>query len=358
MIHLSSLLATGVYKNELHKLLEYEMDCKFQLLDHSLDQSLGQNDVYQCVLCKKYKKAKDKLWCSVYYLDSNRFGELLSTITLQEINEYKPLSYTSSNILDSIFIQLLSFSGIDKTLNFKTLDQITHDCTTSRYRHLMNIEIEANAFYEIFTLICKRFPSLITETHLKNAYYYKNKQMVQILSEHFVAINPMEKCYICCSDYTNNLIYSTCSCNMMIHLDCLLMIINKMGPICKTCNCSFNAVSINVSYIAKKDTHIIFPSKNIYRQSISGQYIIIDDNDNIKKLTYAILYLQTDIVENILTNISNNDLKKFIHTADYMYTFSNSCTKLRFLSSNMSRHLYAKEYDAIELMLFRKILEF
>jgi len=311
------------------------MECILQIVDNDCNDA--KSDIYLCKnwKCNKYHKfyGKERLVYAIYYLEIDRVKELINESSKEELlnfHEIKTTNYQEFlNILEYIFLKIDSYY---KSTREPCFNLIKH--------------------------ICKIYPEFITNKLIKGRCYdfIKNMNVLQILRNNMIDNeNDDEQCIICFSSNKNLLINNTCSCKNKIHLDCLTNSIkhniNNDYDICKTCETTNNCV-IDEKY------RFLFPNKNIYRQPLLSNYVFIDENNKKEQLFFAIIYLQTKTVENILNNMTSDEFieyRKWLRDITGIHRIKNDKLVLADnLYSNLSKDKHKYEYDIINALLASK----
>jgi len=356
-----------MYSDEFKSFQEKFIDCQNNI-QHSIIEKkdiiieMINSNIYPCYnkkcnLC--VQPTDNKLIYAIHYLQDDIVQNILNNMTEQEIFNYKSnlcninnINFTY-NILDYIYNNLLSSTrSILYKNNIPNLDFITYSSFTNIYSNKFDVDM-CNKLLNIINCICTKCPKLITHKIINTIYKLRCLPILKILVNYYKIDDLCDKiCFICLSDYNDNLIKMTCNCNMFIHLECLIELINKNGSLCKTCNSDTHAV-------ISKINHIIFPKHNIYRQPLVNIYKIIDKNDKIESLRYAIIYLQIDEVKNILNNMTNEEYKYYKKNIDYyglhkINKISGNLELADTLFSNITRKQYPNDFKLIEDALYIK----
>ena len=164
-------------------------------------------------------------------------------------------------------------------------------------------------------------------------------------------------CFICFSSDTNELINNTCLCKNTVHIKCLVELVQTNGDRCQACGTE------NGSRVGLCGRRVSFPAAGIYRLPLINIYTVVEPSDRISRLEFAIMYLQTDVVESILKSFSLEDYRVFYEGADYATVYnkdlsSGALTLKSRMVSNYTRNKYPKQFDAIEQLLSRCHSEF
>ena len=146
---------------------------------------------------------------------------------------------------------------------------------------------------------------------IEHLTYRRCSKLVKLLSNYYNDENyNKDTCYICMADHDLNLLKMPCTCNMYIHLECLVELVNNNGKKCMTCHNSLGA-------IIDKKKRIHFPKLNIYKAPLVNQYLIIDKNNINKSLTYALIYLQIDKIKEILNDMTNEQFQYYKNNVSF-----------------------------------------
>lgn len=145
----------------------------------------------------------------------------------------------------------------------------------------------------------------------------------------------------------NPLINNTCYCKNKIHIKCLVKMVLRHSSQCKICNGS------NGSVIDPCGHRVSFPSKGIYKMALTDSYNIIEPNDKTSKLYYAILYLQTNIIRELLETFTPEEYKKYYENTDYdkihsRHDFTNALTLKPVILTNYSRQRFPQLFAEME----------
>ena len=210
----------------------------------------------------------------------------------------------------------------------------------------------------IITALFKKCPSIISEDILQ---YLCKKELRKILKLAILYFNDQEKnidedfCYICYSGHKYDLISSPCKCNMSIHIDCLLCVVEKMGDRCRTCNENIGSKYIASRYVGIRNTGkaIMIPRINLYKDPHTQDYVKYNDDD-FESLYLAIYYMQVKRVEELVSLLDREaffNLVVKLETKKVFLKFPKINDKL---DCNITRIIYPKEYASIESILESK----
>lgn len=152
-------------------------------------------------------------------------------------------------------------------------------------------------------------------------------------------IDNEDNCFICC-DKKYYLINSICHCKNQIHIECLIKQIKQTQK--KYCTVCFFQYNI---YLDLRN-RIILPFNNIYFIPLLTNNIIILEQDNyLENLKYALINRIDDKIIQILENINNSDYIKlkslifpFCHETSCNIIHKNENNILEFNGSAFASH--------------------
>jgi hypothetical protein len=315
------------------------------------------NGIYPCFFCNSFiKPIENKLLFEIYYLQLDNIKNILNNMTEEQILNYKKYLYnpnitTNENILDFILFELIGSSG---GISFPVcLKYISYMNITNYNKQNANFKIFIDKLIEIINFICNKCPKLITKKMIEHLTYRRCTKLVKILSNYYINDKfNKNTCYICMADHDVNLIKMPCTCNMYIHLECLVELVNNNGKKCMTCRNSLGVV-------IDKKKRIHFPKLNIYKAPLVNQYLIIDKDNIIESLRYAIIYLQIDKVKEILNNMTSEQFQFYKKNVRFggLHKLDKNNNKLKLadsLFSNFNRRSFPGLFNLIENELSKK----
>ena len=181
--------------------------------------------------------------------------------------------------------------------------------------------------YKIIEMISNNFSHMITYNYLVMATEFcatsKSNMLFDILytnyEKHMHVKNNLNNikndvCVECDKKY--QLYDTSCKCLKKIHLHCLVNKFYKEKNKCTKCDNSLCA------FIFKDK--ICFPTSHIYVNPTINRYEHI--TNIFVELNYALNFLQCNIVEKILNNMTNNDFEKYINDFANYYVTHNHIT--------------------------------
>ena len=209
---------------------------------------------------------------------------------------------------------------------------------------------------EIIELIASKFPQLITDKIISYADNKNASPLIKIYTQYY--INKTEdSCFICYSSHKSELLNMDrfChNCKLSIHLKCLIQSIKINGTKCTICKTEISVINYSEKFC--------FPDANIYPTPLMSSYTILkleseDEQKNINlQLHFAIAYLCVDRVEELLRNITDEQFKNYLLTADYYALHKKSFYGLKDMPyTNLSRNKYRKQFNQIESLLRLKV---
>jgi hypothetical protein len=151
------------------------------------------------------------------------------------------------------------------------------------------------------------------------------------------------KCKYCSSTIPKDRLVHPCKCIDPVHIECLLKWMSNGGGgagKCEICNDTYSKINEKrILCNGSADTNIFFPFDNFYPIPLITNNLI---NKTTQKLGSAICYLQTNRVDNLLSN-SKSDL------GDYSEILS--CFKMKCVPSLYFYNYNKEAYIAIENLL-------
>jgi len=298
------------------------------------------NDIYYCYRCEQNHKCKpeDSLKNAVRFLYVDRVKQIIENQT--EENGILGYVLRSNMTLPSTREKFLCVDMIS-TVNFQE-GSIFQKMINPQQKKAMEL------YCQILNLIASKFPSSITERIIESQSSQRTTKIVEILTNHYIEPPGKEACCICFSSHGSSyLIDNTCFCKTKIHVECLIKSVRKLGDKCKTCTHSYGSV-------VDSQGRLLFPFKDIYKLPLINQYVIATDTN--LKLHYAIAYLQTDRMSDILMGFSSEDYFSYLQSAD---TYALHCRPdpngpLKLLNTpytNFSRNKCPEKFADVERML-------
>ncbi|AYV79864.1 MAG: hypothetical protein Gaeavirus1_1, partial [Gaeavirus sp.] len=213
--------------------------------------------------------------------------------------------------------------------------------------------IALNLFYELLEYLCPKYPELITDKMLDYCNYNRCTKLYKTLIQNYIDKDTSpdtDRCYICLSTYPGELIDCTCICKNKIHLNCLHDICKSLGDTCSTCNTSLK------SFIS--EGRLLFPFSGIYKSPLMNHYIFLKETDLNQQLHFAIAYLCTKRVKQLLSTMSTSEFLNYKETADFYALHENKETlQLRDAPyTNLHRLRNIKKFSKIEHLLLSKLM--
>lgn len=278
--------------------------------DKTENEVCPSRNIYYCDKCysiHEYKHA-DIIYPAVRYLYVDRVNEILKSMTQDDIISHR--DRYGDNLLQMIL--KLRTIGLTKQRQqqFLAIDLIkpTDFNEDYMYRGKKNANI-IKLYLEILEIICKRCPEFITESMIKYYNSIRAHSIVGVLSNYYED-NNNDMCHVCFSSHAAGLIDNTCLCKNKIHIECLIKTVKCLGHICKTCYHDNGS-----EYTINSD--IIFPFNDIYKNPQADRYCVIDNK--YLSLHYAIAYLQSARVTDILISFTKDDYDCYRKNADYVH---------------------------------------
>lgn len=330
--------------NIVHTSLE-----KDDITQQHIDAGIYRCYMYPCKYC--VKPDENKLVYAIYHLQVAKVKTIMDNMTSDEIYNYRKNKYNidigsfNHNLLEFIYFELLSI-GWDR---FESMSPLSF----MDFRSNCVLTPPVKKTLDIIEYISSKCPKLITTELIKKYMTFRCQPIVNILCNYYSEVHTDNdnSCYLCMSDYRCDLIKTPCKCKMQIHIECLIQYIEKVNTRCMTCKSDIEHFNSN--------GRIIFPKLNIYRMPLVNIYKVIDKDDKTESLRYAIIYLQTERVKDVLNSMSSDEYKIFLETVDRyglltINPLNNNIKLCDVLFSNLPRRNYAKEFKEIEDELERK----
>jgi hypothetical protein len=251
----------------------------------------------------------------------------------------------NSIIPDEIYnIKIKNLNILENILSKKLLSFLL----SNSFDYLNCKNTNAKSFYNIVDFLSTKYPKLITKNCYSYPIAYNILPILSILSSNDITNIDEDECHVCLGKCNIQMINSTCCCKSKIHFCCLLKCVLLFNNNCKTCNTSYNAT-------IDKYQRINFPSNSIYRQPLMNDYIFIKDDDIKNKIQYAIMYLEINILENLLNNITKEDFYNYKNNANY-HALHDKVDGLIQLKknpySNLNYYNFKEEHDKINQLLY------
>ena len=308
---------------------------------------IASKNIYPCRnwFCDKFHKSEDKevLFDAIYFLQPARVKEILQDFDEKLAKESKCQDDT---MLDYIFLHLMYYR--DESHEYPTLARINF-FSISHPDYNNNSSVEK--ICEIIEIICAKFPVLIKEEHLETVVGQRIQKLITILTKYSKDKPNADECFVCSSTYSTHLIPNTCSCKNKVHLECLIKLVKQFGNICTVCKTTNNAV-------IDPRNRVIFPKNNIYKEPLLSNYIIINQSDLSKSLSFAVAYLQVERVKELLGTMSSDDMKKYIEFNTNHYGVVHKNAKLELVDvpyTNLYRSMFQDTFIEIEKLLKSKL---
>ncbi|AYV79870.1 MAG: hypothetical protein Gaeavirus1_7 [Gaeavirus sp.] len=336
--------------------------CDLEIIDHITIDS--ENNIYPCynhsytdyrtflwnVKFHKLTNITDIIIKAVYFLEIDKLKIILASTPRETIINLK--SSNSNNIIDMIVGTSSSVTHSQKpNYNKLTLDMLKPIPSTPEESAALT------AACILLEYLCPNYPELITTKTFELCNINRNQQMYKTLITNYIEPEPessatSDECHICFSTFPLELIDNICSCKNKIHLNCLLEIVNHASiDKCMSCNTPLKSHKIN--------EHIMFPHSGIYKQFHTMNYIFLTKPQIHEQLYYALSYLHTERVDELLNKITTEELLNYQRSASYgdlHHEKPNDTLKLSdYLSTGLSRSTHKHEYDRIEYLLRLKL---
>lgn len=269
----------------------------------------------------------------------------------------KSFDYRNIEFITTILNNISSDEILDiKFMDFNMCEYLCRHgwCFGGKYNFASkksNYLTEDNDILQIFELIVKKNPNLITDKAYEIANIYKNFKMIKIMNT-YDQFELELHCYICFSSrQKDSFLNNICECKMSIHLRCAQEMILKNGLICKSCNKYFKKNEENKKICMRGiiPDDIFFPHLNIYPiPAFTKQYKIISSDD---VLQYSILFLQISEFDKIVNkNVSKSDIYNIFNREHNGIgkIVDGEIKLLENMCSNYPRKLNKNKYEHIE----------
>lgn len=273
---------------------------------------------------------------AIYNLDVEGVRNIIDTMPYDEI--------LNSDLMEYIVGDLYFTSGCRQTLNCLSFYDFS-----GVYVHK---DVPCKKLLSILELILIKCPSLLKPKHLETFQNFGATYLIDLFRKHYVDFtDPENCCYVCFSATKKYMIDNVCNCNILIHLDCLNKLVKTSGTKCKICK---------KNYGVQIDTRgrLYYPEAGIYPSPLMSHYVFVKNEDYKTQLHYAIAYLQVNIVADILSNITTEQYREYVNTADYyaLHKYDNGILKISdFPYTNFRRDKNNhKLFLKIELLLSQK----
>ncbi|CAH6421147.1 Hypothetical protein UVM_LOCUS376 [uncultured virus] len=209
-------------------------------------------------------------------------------------------------------------------------------------------------------------PALITDRCFELAgYFCRNhaglKDFARVLRERDVREPDADKmCPVCLSDREQSDVVRLCSCTSGTHLRCLLETLPKTGRSwCGVCLMPYRLNEPRLNFSGNADERVFFPWNDIYPQPLFRGRMIYGNLTAEQRLQYAILFLQTRRVQDLLDTepswADRDQLTAFVRDEDRRCCFAHPedgvVRLLDNMPSNLPRCSNAAAYFVIELLL-------